>query len=81
MSNVGIPERSDQGTTTVYVYVMPDGPLIVNVYCTLEHLDGRSEARGPATAFCRFERSANKPFCDGSHLIGPAEDRSTDTAQ
>ena len=50
------------------VEVMENGPLLV--YGTLEVKDkeGNTSQRNKTTAFCRCGASANKPYCDGSHV-------------
>jgi CDGSH-type Zn-finger protein len=55
---------ADQATVTVY----EDGPLIVRGRFTIAAQDGEPIPAGRRTvALCRCGRSANKPFCDGSH--------------
>jgi CDGSH-type Zn-finger protein len=50
------------------VSVYEDGPLIVRGQFTICGQDGEPIPAGRATvALCRCGRSANKPFCDGSH--------------
>lgn len=50
------------------VEVMENGPLLV--YGTIEVKDkaGNIETKNKTTAFCRCGASANKPYCDGSHV-------------
>ena len=44
-----------------------DGPLLLNGEVEIQSADGETAYRGTKTALCRCGRSANKPFCDGSH--------------
>jgi uncharacterized Fe-S cluster protein YjdI len=50
------------------VEVIPNGPLLVYGNLTVQLRNGSSETRSKVTAFCRCGQSANKPFCDGSHI-------------
>ena len=46
----------------------PDGPLIVRGRFVITGRDGEPVPAGRKTvALCRCGKSANKPFCDGSH--------------
>lgn len=45
-----------------------DGPLIVSGNLTIRAGSGRKAWRGKKVALCRCGASANKPFCDGSHM-------------
>lgn len=44
-----------------------NGPLLVRRHVEVRHEDGTLEILPPAT-LCRCGSSANKPFCDNSHL-------------
>ena len=46
----------------------PDGPLLVEGNLEICSGTGRTIDRVVKTALCRCGQSANKPFCDGSHL-------------
>jgi len=50
------------------VEVLENGPLLI--YGTLKVTDknGNTETKNKTTAFCRCGHSANKPYCDGSHI-------------
>ncbi|MCW3123517.1 MAG: hypothetical protein JWQ38_3009 [Flavipsychrobacter sp.] len=48
--------------------VMKNGPLIVYGNITLKDAKGQEHHKNRVTAFCRCGASANKPFCDGSHI-------------
>lgn len=50
------------------VEVVPNGPLLVYGKLALKLRDGSTQNKSKVTAFCRCGRSANKPFCDGSHV-------------
>jgi|GEM_PF-1313201 rhodanese-related sulfurtransferase len=62
----GLPvERAEPASA--HVVVLPDGPYQVSGPLALARADGTTiEASDPAY-LCRCGRSANKPFCDGSH--------------
>ncbi|MCH2214783.1 MAG: CDGSH iron-sulfur domain-containing protein [Flavobacteriales bacterium] len=32
------------------------------------NIDGKTEEKDKATAFCRCGHSQNKPYCDGAHV-------------
>jgi len=44
-----------------------NGPLLLNGEVEIRSADGETAYRGTKGALCRCGRSANKPFCDGSH--------------
>ncbi len=54
--------------TTTTVEAMQNGPLMVYGNLTVKDSDGNETTRTKVTAFCRCGASANKPFCDGSHV-------------
>ncbi len=55
-------------STEAKVEVMPNGPLMVYGNVIVKHTDGKDENKSKVTAFCRCGNSANKPYCDGSHI-------------
>jgi len=59
----------------------PDGPLLVRGEFELRDVDGSPiERRRKVIALCRCGRSADKPFCDGTHkLTGFRTEESTAT--
>jgi CDGSH-type Zn-finger protein len=58
--------HSDTGSALITPY--QDGPLIVRGDFAITAQDGSPIPAGRKTvALCRCGRSANKPFCDGSH--------------
>lgn len=56
-----------------------DGPLIVKRATRMVYQDGSEVAVKPVMALCRCGKSANKPFCDGTHSEAGFQDRD-DTA-
>ena len=63
--NDGEEKMSDE---TVKVDVLENGPLIVKGNLVITNSNGEKESRTKQTAFCRFGSSANKPYCDGTHV-------------
>ncbi len=53
---------------TTAVEVAKNGPLMVYGNLKVKHHDGSETVKNKVTAFCRCGASANKPFCDGSHI-------------
>jgi len=54
--------------TAVQLTALPDGPYRLEGDVTLFDRDGRPiPDRGSPAHLCRCGRSADKPFCDGSH--------------
>ncbi len=58
---------SDAGGT-LSIKAMPDGPLKLQGNVTIMAATGRPAWQGDNVALCRCGASADKPFCDGSHL-------------
>jgi uncharacterized Fe-S cluster protein YjdI len=51
------------------VEIAPNGPLLVYGNIVVKDHEGNETHRtGKVTAFCRCGQSANKPYCDGSHI-------------
>lgn len=50
------------------VEVAPNGPLLVYGNLKVVLQDGTETTKHKVTAFCRCGHSANKPYCDGSHI-------------
>ncbi|WP_020560174.1 (4Fe-4S)-binding protein [Thiofilum flexile] len=50
------------------VQVMPNGPLLVQGTIAVKLADGSESVKEQRCALCRCGASANKPFCDGSHV-------------
>ena len=70
------PEQAERETATerhdaepgAVIPPYPDGPLIVRGRFVITGPDGQPVPAGRKTvALCRCGKSANKPFCDGSH--------------
>jgi len=51
----------------VTITVLKSGPYLVKGPIKLVHADGKEELKDVAH-LCRCGASANKPFCDGSHV-------------
>lgn len=60
-------EEPEVETETV-VEVTRNGPLLVYGNITIKKKNGEEERKHKVTAFCRCGASANKPYCDGSHV-------------
>lgn len=50
------------------VETVPNGPLLVYGNITVRDQAGHETHKNKVTAFCRCGQSANKPYCDGSHI-------------
>ena len=50
------------------VEVMKNGPLMVYGNLKVKDAKGNEVEKHKVTAFCRCGASANKPFCDGTHM-------------
>lgn len=50
------------------VETIPDGPLLVYGNIVVKDNNGNETHKTQVTAFCRCGGSANKPYCDGSHI-------------
>jgi uncharacterized Fe-S cluster protein YjdI len=50
------------------VEVLPDGPLLIHGTLKVKGKGGNETIKEKTTAFCRCGASANKPYCDGSHI-------------
>lgn len=61
-------DSPEQIETTLAVEVAKNGPLLVYGNITVKHKNGATEQKHKVTAFCRCGMSANKPYCDGSHI-------------
>ena len=75
-TGVDLPEQAERETAAerhdaepgAVITPYPDGPLIVRGRFVITGLDGQPVPAGRKTvALCRCGKSANKPFCDGSH--------------
>jgi uncharacterized Fe-S cluster protein YjdI len=54
--------------TEALVEVAANGPLLVYGNITVRDAEGNETHKHKVTAFCRCGASANKPYCDGSHM-------------
>jgi uncharacterized Fe-S cluster protein YjdI len=61
-------ENKEEYALETKVEVLADGPLLVYGTLSVIDKDGNSERKNKTTAFCRCGVSANKPYCDGSHI-------------
>lgn len=50
------------------VEALLNGPLLVYGNLTVKSKNGEETRNSKVTAFCRCGQSANKPYCDGSHI-------------
>jgi len=50
------------------VEAMPNGPLLVYGNIIVKDSAGMETKKNKVTAFCRCGASANRPYCDGSHV-------------
>jgi uncharacterized Fe-S cluster protein YjdI len=50
------------------VEILPSGPLLVYGNIVVKDKTGAETRKSKVTAFCRCGMSANKPYCDGSHI-------------
>lgn len=57
----------------VEVRIVPGGPLVVRGEVRVTAPDGTELATTPRATLCRCGGSANKPFCDGTHLTNAFE--------
>lgn len=59
-------DNGSQMTTTVEI--LKNGPLMVYGNLKVKDAQGNETTKSKVTAFCRCGASANKPYCDGSHI-------------
>jgi CDGSH-type Zn-finger protein len=54
------------------VVLCPGGPMLLRGEHVIEDADGvRHRTERPVSAICRCNRSASKPWCDGTHKLLP----------
>jgi len=53
--------------TMTKVNLLDNGPIVVVGEHTITHPDGRQEVKPSRASYCRCNKSANMPFCDGAH--------------
>ncbi|HEU4470677.1 MAG TPA: (4Fe-4S)-binding protein [Flavisolibacter sp.] len=61
-------EPARQVSTDTKVEVVANGPLLVYGNISVRDQRGVESKKFKVTAFCRCGLSANKPYCDGSHI-------------
>ncbi|MEL7119253.1 MAG: (4Fe-4S)-binding protein [Bacteroidota bacterium] len=61
-------ENLEAETMETKVEVLENGPLLVYGTLKVTDKDGNTETKNQTTAFCRCGQSANKPYCDGTHV-------------
>lgn len=52
----------------IAIQMVADGPALLQGTCVITLPDGRTETKEGTVALCRCGASANKPYCDGSHI-------------
>ena len=57
-----------QPTGKLKVVTAPNGPLLLQGNFEIRDVSGEQVFQGEKAALCRCGGSANKPFCDGSHV-------------
>ncbi len=60
-------KANDEINSSTLVNVAENGPLIISGSMEITDSNGKKEMKSKA-AFCRCGASANKPYCDGSHV-------------
>lgn len=64
------------GTDHPDIVVCPDGPVLLRGNYLIEGTDGEVHRTSrPVSALCRCGKSANAPWCDGTHKVDPAQQR------
>jgi uncharacterized Fe-S cluster protein YjdI len=61
-------DQSSETQVSTVVEVLPNGPLLVYGTVQVKDHHGNETLKNKTTAFCRCGASANKPYCDGSHV-------------
>ena len=61
------PEAPVEAEGDALIQPRPDGPLILHGDFKIINADGSELQAGERVVLCRCGKSANKPFCDGSH--------------
>ncbi len=62
------PDTQDVIESSTKVEVLKNGPLLVYGTLAVHSKSGVTTRTSNTTAFCRCGASANKPYCDGSHI-------------
>jgi len=66
--NDGMQSHTAETQIDTVIEVTKNGPLMVYGNITVKHKDGTETQKHHVTALCRCGASANKPFCDGTHV-------------
>ncbi len=62
-----VPDAGREGQPATAIKASDRGPLLVTGRFRVVDAAGKTLMEGTSCALCRCGRSANKPFCDGSH--------------
>lgn len=62
------PKDHQEVDVDTIVEVMKNGPLLVYGNITIKDKEGNETKKNRVTALCRCGASANKPYCDGTHV-------------
>lgn len=60
--------KAPQVDVDTIVEVAANGPLLVYGNITIKNKNGEEVKKNKVTALCRCGASANKPYCDGTHV-------------
>jgi uncharacterized Fe-S cluster protein YjdI len=61
-------QKSESLSIETIAETIPNGPLLVYGNIIVKDPQGNQTQKNKVTSFCRCGASANKPYCDGSHL-------------
>ena len=61
-------DKKEEESMETKVEVKENGPLLVHGTLKVTDIEGNTEVKNNVTAFCRCGQSANKPYCDGTHV-------------
>jgi uncharacterized Fe-S cluster protein YjdI len=68
MNNNQQPALEETTSSETIIEVSANGPLLVYGNINIKDHQGNETRKSKVTAMCRCGHSANKPFCDGSHV-------------
>ena len=58
------------------IVMCPEGPMLLRGDAVIEDAEGnRHRTTRPVSAICRCNKSATKPWCDGTHKVLPKKMR------
>ncbi|HLO70021.1 MAG TPA: (4Fe-4S)-binding protein [Flavipsychrobacter sp.] len=63
-----IENKNPEVDVDTIVEVAANGPLLVYGNITIKNKNGEEIKKNKVTALCRCGASANKPYCDGTHV-------------